>query len=506
MSVLNSGPLSIPKCRTRASRQCAFNLLLELSSDNPQIWNEILMDLQEIHNKRIGEIGSNGISFQFNPDYLRRASSTDLCGLNNYGCTCYMNATMQQLYCNPVIRKCILGVDLRRIYPDKARMESTVLYAMQTMFCNLKWSGRRAIWPEDLIQNYKDFDGNKMNTDEQMDAHEFFNFLFDNLERELRGTVAEQILKHEFCGKEVNQVICQECGYVSESFVPMYAVSCKIQNHLTLEESLQHEFVRGDWLKGGNAYRCSKCDKKVTALKRSCFTQLSNTMLVHLQRFEFNLETMLKVKINSELRFPTQLNMKKYTKEWLDSQENKKDDDVLDLDDADYEYELVGITVHSGMADIGHYYSFIRSQRDDGSLGSWHSFNDDYVSSFSTNTIPDKCFGGSKLALVRDNKTNQLVQRWTAKSNSAYILVYRRKSPSKKMENMLIEDEHLTLKDCKLEDLRQKQNKQTQPVSIPISPIQPIQVKVEEGDEDEVGDGDQTKAAKVCSICSSSMF
>ena len=48
----------------------------------------------------------------------------------------------------------------------------------------------------------------------------------------------------------------------------------------------------------------------MTALKRSCFTQLSNKML-----FEFNLETMLKVKINSELRFPT--------KEYLNFKENK---------------------------------------------------------------------------------------------------------------------------------------------------------------------------------------
>ena len=263
------------------------------------------------------------------------------------------------------------------------------------------------------------------------------------------GTVCEQVLKDEFCGKEVNQVICQECGYVSETFVPMYAVSCKIQNHLTLQESLEQEFVRGDWLKGGNAYRCSKCDKKVTALKRSCFTQLPTTMLVHLQRFEFNLETMLKVKINSELRFPTSLNMKKYTKEYLDDQEGKTDGAQL-MADSDYEYELVGITVHSGMADIGHYYSFIRRQHDDGTLGGWYSFNDDYVSGFDVNTIPDKCYGGNKLTLIRDAKTSQLVQRWIAKSNNAYILVYRRKSALKKVENMMIENDALTLKDYKL--------------------------------------------------------
>ena len=243
----------------------------------------------------------------------------------------------------------------------------------------------------------------------------------------------------------------------------MYAVSCKIQNHQSLEESLEHEFVRGDWLKGGNAYRCSKCDKKVTALKRSCFTQLSNTMLVHLQRFEFNLETMLKVKINSELRFPISLNMKKYTKEYLDKQENKSNGEEL-MADEDYEYELVGITVHSGMADIGHYYSFIRQQFDNGQLGGWFSFNDDYVSTFDTNTMADKCFGGNKLTQIRDSKTNQWVHRWVPKSNNAYILVYRRKNVQKKVENMGIEDPFLTLKDHKLEELKANGGKPPQEV------------------------------------------
>eukprot|EP01084_Bolivina_argentea_P154977 270119_1 len=438
----------IPKCMTFKSRQTAFNLLLEISKNNLIIWNEILENIQDIHDKRMNDIGDD-ISFGFNPQYSRRSMTTNLCGLNNYGCTCYMNATMQQLYCNPIVRKIILGVDIRQLGVDNYK--TTVLYAIQTMFSNLQWSDRRAVWPEDFLQNYRDFEGNKIDPNEQMDAHEFFNFLFDNLERELKGTIAEEILRSEFCGKEVNQVICQECGYISETFVPMYAVSCKIQSHQTLEESLEYEFVKGDWLKGGNAYRCSKCNKKVTALKRSCFTQLSNTMLVHLQRFEFNLETMLKVKINSELRFPINLNMNKYTKEYLDSNGGYKGEN--------YEYELVGITVHSGMADIGHYYSFIRQQLDSGSLGKWYSFNDDYVTNFEINTMSDKCFGGNKLTLIRDSKTNQLVQRWIAKSNNAYILVYRRKNLEKKIENMKINDQYLTLKEYKLIELKENDGK-----------------------------------------------
>ena len=66
-------------------------------------------------------------------------------------------------------------------------LKKTVFYAMQTMFANLMWSDKRAVWPEDFLANYRDFEGNKIDPNEQMDAHEFFNFLFDNLERELKG-------------------------------------------------------------------------------------------------------------------------------------------------------------------------------------------------------------------------------------------------------------------------------------------------------------------------------
>eukprot|EP01083_Nonionella_stella_P126876 384305_1 len=401
VGVLN-GSVATPraKCQTSASRAAAFDLLVEIAAKNsPQLWNEMLTDFLEIHSRRMSSVD---LEFGFNPCFARRSASTGECGLHNYGCTCYMNATMQQLYANPVIRRVVLGVECC----DK----SSVFYAMQAMFSDLMWSDERAVWPQQFLANYRDFEGNKLDPNEQMDAHEFFNFLFDNLERELRVQRRPHelsLLKSEFCGKEVNRIICQECGYVSETFVPMYAVSCAIRNHLTLEESLRDEPI---WLKGGNAYRCGKCEKKVTALKKSCFTSLPATMLVHLQRFEFNLETMLRVKINSELRFPKKLNMAPYT-----------DDTAAAEDEEEEEYELVGITVHSGMADIGHYYSFIRKQSNDGSsLGDWCCFNDDVVSPFSVETMPDKCFGGNKVTLVDG------VQRWCAKSNNAYILVYRR--------------------------------------------------------------------------------
>ena len=96
------------------------------------------------------------------------------------------------------------------------------------------------------------------------------------------------------------------------------------------------------------------------------------------------------------------------------------------------------------------------------------------------------------MTLIRDSKTNQLVQRWIAKSNNAYILVYRRKNIDKKVENMNIEDPYLTLKDHKLEELKANNGR-------------PAQVGIVEAEEVENENVEQQiqetpKGAKVCRV------
>ena len=62
-------------------------------------------------------------------------------------------------------------------------------------------------------------------------------------------------------------------------------------------------------------------------------------------------------------------------------------------------YELVGVLVHSGTADSGHYYSYIKERRAQpvarGASGSsWLHFNDTLVEPFDERDIPKACYGG----------------------------------------------------------------------------------------------------------------
>lgn len=89
-----------------------------------------------------------------------------------------------------------------------------------------------------------------------------------------------------------------------------------IKNKTSLEQALK-EFIKGEVLDGDNAYHCEKCEKKVRCLKRACIKQLPNVLMIVLKRFEFNYDTMEKIKLNDYCEFPEQLDMKPYTKESL---------------------------------------------------------------------------------------------------------------------------------------------------------------------------------------------
>ena len=58
-------------------------------------------------------------------------------------------------------------------------------------------------------------------------------------------------------------------------------------------------------------------------------------------------------------------------------------------------YELVGVTVHTGTADGGHYYSFIKERNKSAMQHDrWFLFNDAEVKPFDPSQIAAECFGG----------------------------------------------------------------------------------------------------------------
>lgn len=126
-------------------------------------------------------------------------------------------------------------------------------------------------------------------------------------------------------------------------------------------------------------------------------------------RYTFNMLTMLKEKVNTHFSFPLRLNMAGYMDKQLMPQHYQEErvnntNDAVNTNNADdkeqqqqleeqYEYDLIGVTVHTGTADGGHYYSFIKD-RTSNTKDKWFLFNDAEVKPFDPNQIAAECFGG----------------------------------------------------------------------------------------------------------------
>lgn len=120
-------------------------------------------------------------------------------------------------------------------------------------------------------------------------------------------------------------------------------------------------------------------------------------------------------KINDEFQFPEHIDMSPFKVESLSDSDTDAPPDI---------FQLVGVLVHSGTAESGHYYSYIRKRPAAHSTGTWVEFNDSDVTSFNPSGIADQCFGGFNdlhhapaYGQVRFNKV------W-----NAYMLFYERVS------------------------------------------------------------------------------
>jgi ubiquitin C-terminal hydrolase len=235
-------------------------------------------------------------------------------------------------------------------------------------------------------------------------------------------------------------MICKGCPHKYERAEPFLSLSISVKNQKSIEQSL-NSFIQGEMLEGDNAYFCEKCDKKVDTLKRTCIKRLPKYLIVALRRFEFDYDKMVRVKVNDYCEFPTELDMEPFTQEGLSRRERiqklkeeKGEDEAQPLiDDIEaeprkypkeyYEYALSGIVVHSGTADSGHYYSFIKD-RESQQASKWYEMNDHIVREFDPNDIPSECFGGEDVYYGYN-----MMQLKTMKWRNAYLLFYERKNP-----------------------------------------------------------------------------
>ena len=374
-----------PKCKLRDGRSSAYRLLATLANSHSANLQTVVTSGLQPAKGRLEKISS----WNYSPASDIRSVYG---GIMNLGNICYMNAMLQQFYMIPQFRYAILEAEdgkeptnLGYLRGDPAvdrtkkgaDVDENVLHQMQTLFGYLELSEKQAFNPSHFCFALKDFENQPVNISLQQDAQEFLNMLFDRLESSLKGTRQQHLLQSIFGGKACNRFVCQGgCGVVNERYEDFYNLSVDVKLSKNVYGSLDR-YVSGEII---SDFYCESCDKKVNMMKKTCISELPNVLFIHLQRIIYNFDIYGNEKINSRLEFPHILNLEAYTRDSMLRKEQPEAASPVSPS-SDFEYELVGVVVHRGVAEGGHYTSLIRHRNPDGSLDpkKWFEFNDSLV-------------------------------------------------------------------------------------------------------------------------------
>ena len=385
-----------PVCFLESSRIATYNLLVELSRNCLENFSTIIKQLIQFHHKS-NEVLAN--EWNYIPPVVPR-SECGFVGLKNGGATCYMNAVLQQLFTMPGIAEYLLSIE-----DDSEDKDKSVFYQLQNLFAHLKESKLEFYTPDGFWKAFR-IAGIEVNIREQQDAFDFFISLTDQIDEYLKKKSKKPIFKNIFEGTFSNQFICKDCPHRYEREEAFYGLNLIIKAG-NLQDSLA-QFVKDELLDGDNSYNCEKCGEKRSAIKRTCIKKLPKYLCIQLKRFDYDWELNRSLKFDDYFEFPRRIDIQPYmveniskTRDLPSIEENsqlntnnmevsyppstspsaksnlsKKQSMNQQQQQQPIIYDLVGIIVHSGQANAGHYYSFIKSSQIDDNTSSDTNNND----------------------------------------------------------------------------------------------------------------------------------
>jgi ubiquitin C-terminal hydrolase len=242
-------------------------------------------------------------------------------GLRNLGSTCYMNAIFQQLFWTYPFRHLILTSEMTEPWQNE----------LKRIFAELLLSKRRFTDTQAFCACWTGWDKQLINPREQQDAYEFLQLLLDRL----------PAFHGMFQGTITNTIQGVHDTFESQSPELFYTIPLEIHGLENVEESFEY-FLQSELFTGEN--QISIGDRKIDARKFSRIAKAPEVLVLQLKRFQYDLKTLIRLKVNDRYKFPFTLNIAQCLVE--------SEDSVI--------YQLQGVVVHSGTAQAGHYSSIIR--------------------------------------------------------------------------------------------------------------------------------------------------
>lgn len=216
-------------------------------------------------------------------------------GLVNQAMTCYLNSMLQALYMTPEFRNALYNWE----YDGKDEV-SSIPYQLQKLFVSLQTSSRLAVETTELTRS---FGWDSSEAWQQHDIQELCRVMFDALEQKFKNTKQADLINRLYEGKMLDYVKCLECGNENsreDTFLdiplPVRSVD-SASSYSSVKEAL-NAFVSPETLDGSNQYHCDKCGKKCDAHKGLKFTKFPYLLTLHLKRFDFDYNTLHRIKLN----------------------------------------------------------------------------------------------------------------------------------------------------------------------------------------------------------------
>lgn len=324
---------------------------------------------------------------------------TGYVGLKNQGATCYLNSLLQSLYFTNAFRKAIY-----QIPTQQEESMSNSAYTLQRLFYQLQTSSG-AVGTAELT---KSFGWETRHIFEQQDVQELSRKLMERMEEKMKGTEAENILPKLFCGKIKTYISCIHVNYESSRVEDFWDVQLNVSKMGNLLNSFK-DYISVEKMEGENKYFAGDEHKLQEANKGVIFTSFPDVLHLQLKRFEYDFTKDAMTKVNDRYEFPEVFDAAPFLSEDSDKSEP-------------WTYQLHGVLVHSGDLNAGHYYAFLKPNKD----GWFYKYDDDKVTKATMREVLEDNFGGPFQYPngFKPPATKKVMMR----PNSAYMLVYIRQS------------------------------------------------------------------------------
>ena len=310
-------------------------------------------------------------------------------GLKNLGNTCYMNSIIQCLAYTEPLTTYFLNNTWKNHINIQSRCKGLpeIWYDVLINITGRTTSNDTVYKPDDFKKFINDSSNecfnNKFKNYLQHDSSEFLSNLLDGFEESFNED--NNIINEIFNFTSTSTIYCNTCKNKSTQNDRHLFLQLPIEGH-TLESCLE-KYTEQERLYGENQYNCTIIPgntHKSTGTKQLLLDIKSKILIISLKRFTHtgNEATgYLQMKINSPVLFPLELNILSNNQE--------------------QNFELYATCNHVGRMGGGHYYAYIKDNKE------WYEMNDDTV--------------------TKSEKFNN-------NDESAYILFYKRISPSQNQQ------------------------------------------------------------------------